>query len=444
MTDFLLNCGAILSAVTLYSSASVLLNIFLLTPAAVILLVYNEPVKRTKAAIPHNKGQNGLQGEQSTRSGSANSLPMKPFVTSYRGAMMVITCMAILAVDFKIFPRRFAKVETWGTSLMDMGVGSFVFSAGVVSARTALKERITKKASSLADRLITSARHSAPLLLLGLIRLWSVKGLDLAEHVSEYGVHWNFFFTLAFIPPFVAVCHSAFRYIPSYAAQSLVIGAVYEACLDLTQLRTYILTAPRTDLLSKNREGVFSLFGYLAIFLAGQAVGMDILPRELRLHLKSQSTLGRFRSSGLGKLAIWSLSSVALFELTTSYRGLGLLVSRRLANLPYLLWVTAFNCCQLMLFCAIERFCFPDIYKTKGRVAEERELRRATSKLLYAFNRNGLAIFLLANPLTGLVNMTLPTLQMNKAQSMVVLGAYAAVLSGAALALDRFNLSIKL
>ena len=361
---------------------------------------------------------------------------------------MIITCAAILAVDFNIFPRRFAKVETWGTSLMDMGVGSFVFSAGVVSARSILKAQAAGQKSTVAARLKDAVRHSLPLLILGLVRLYSVKGVDYAEHVTEYGVHWNFFFTLGFIPLFMALCHAAFSIVPSYAFLGFLISTIYQVVLESTELKKFILTAPRTDLISQNREGIFSLAGYLAIFLAGQDTGMYVLLRETKMppgsSLRSTSGLMQLQRTMIGKLITWTLVWTALLAVNISYQGANLRVSRRLANLPYFLWVAAFNCGHLAICAISEAICFPDIYNERDAEAEKKKCMSATSRLMYAVNRNGLALFLLANLLTGLVNLTLPTLHMKNLETMGVLIVYIGILSAVALVLDAKNISIKL
>lgn len=356
---------------------------------------------------------------------------------------MVATCLGILAVDFRLFPRRFAKVETWGTSLMDIGVGSFVYSAGVVGARSVLKERAEGRSTALTQRLFQSFRHSLPLLVLGLIRLLSVKGLDYAEHVTEYGVHWNFFFTLGLLPPFVALFQSASKFIPSYAGLAVLLSFLYQVALESTALKAYILTAPRTDLLSMNREGVFSFIGYLAIFLAGQDTGMVVLPR--RLNPRGTSSSGSQRTTLVLSMAARTVVWAMLCFLTTDYKyGAGLAVSRRLANLPYVLFVVAFNCAQLTAMCLIDTIFFPAFYNAPEARLEKEAHDVATSRVLRAYNRNGLAIFLVANLLTGLVNMTVPTLDVGQLGTLGILVAYGSVVTGVAVALDVYNITLKL
>lgn len=426
----------------MYSPFPLALNATLAVPALGLCLLFRvsaaqlEPLSARVA-----NGKEPVAGEKA----ELDPLPVRPFITAYRGSMLVITCLAILAVDFKVFPRRFAKVETWGTSLMDIGVGSFVFTAGLVAARPTLKSRSQQPTTTLFRGLTASVRHALPLLVLGFVRLYSVKGLDYAEHVTEYGVHWNFFFTLAFLPPFVALLDPVSATYPvGLAIISLIIGSLYQTVLELTGLKAYILTAPRVDLLSQNREGVFSFFGYLATFLAGKSLGLQIL---LRRPLSSPNTCGRDsqRKKLLLQLLTWSVFWSCAFFVATSYRyGFALQVSRRLANLPYVLWVSAFNCAQITLFCLVETLLFPKVYRAANGKSERREVERATSWVLKAYNRNGLAIFLVANLFTGLINLTLDTLMMGRTTSMSILLSYAAIVSSLAMILDSFDLSIKL
>lgn len=55
--------------------------------------------------------------------GSSRHFPPQPFLAVYRAHMMVMTAVAILAVDFPVFPREFGKCEDWGTSLVRVCVG---------------------------------------------------------------------------------------------------------------------------------------------------------------------------------------------------------------------------------------------------------------------------------------------------------------------------------
>lgn len=437
VVDFLLNVGALLLSVTLYSGAPLLLNILLLTAAAFVYILPRNRGRRRPKPPPNaapSKTPPAASASAPPPTGFPGVLSTKPFLTNYRGNMLVVTCICILAVDFRLFPRRFAKVETWGTSLMDMGVGSFVYSAGIVASRGVLNERASGLTTPLSTRLAQSLRHSLPLLALGLVRLLSVKGLDYAEHVTEYGVHWNFFFTLGFLPPFVALFQSLLRLVPSYAGLALLLAILYQILLDTTPLTAFILAGPRTDLVSQNREGIFSFFGYLAIFLAGQDLGMLVLPRGTRS-----------RRSLLVRLALWSAGWAALYLLHTNYAyGLGMTVSRRLANLPYVLWVVASNAALVTAFCLVDVACFPGFYAAGDARAERAAYEVATSRVLRAYNRNGLAVFLLANLLTGLVNMTVPTLTVGRGGAMGVLVGYMAVVTAVAVGLDAWGVTVKL
>ena len=58
-----------------------------------------------------------------TRQPSAEKISPLPALTTYRAHMMLMTVLAILAVDFPVFPRSLAKCETFGVSLVSFIAG---------------------------------------------------------------------------------------------------------------------------------------------------------------------------------------------------------------------------------------------------------------------------------------------------------------------------------
>ena len=82
---------------------------------------------------------------------SLKDIPMsnssRPFVTYFRAFTSILTAFSILAVDFKLFPRHLGKTETYGTGLMDVGVGCFLVANAIVSPEARQKvspERYTE------------------------------------------------------------------------------------------------------------------------------------------------------------------------------------------------------------------------------------------------------------------------------------------------------------
>ncbi|KAG5189766.1 hypothetical protein JKP88DRAFT_301252 [Tribonema minus] len=223
-------------------------------------------------------------------------------------ALPMPAVVAILAVDFRAFPRRLAKAEATGVGLMDLGSSAFVFASGLLPPRsTPLASKGTVGLAALAGA-----------------RLVTIKLLGYPEHVSEYGVHWNFFATLLC----VRVAVSLWR-----------------------------------------REGILGLPGYCMVFL----------------------------------------------------------LAERLMNAPFVLLA----CAHSTLLCgtlSLVEAC------ASGPLA---------SRLSDVLSRNMLGTFLVANLLTGAVNLSTDTLAWGDGAAAVLLVCYLGAVVAVAVAMDRLQWRIK-
>ena len=117
------------------------------------------------------------------------------YIINYKADIQITTAICILAVDFNIFPRRFAKTEVYGIGIMDMAVGTIIFSHALTSRQSRFQVGVN------IDCLFSNLKRSAVLVVLGILRTFVIKQIDYQERVVEYGKHWNFFFTIAVIKP---------------------------------------------------------------------------------------------------------------------------------------------------------------------------------------------------------------------------------------------------
>ncbi|XP_060851541.1 phosphatidylinositol-glycan biosynthesis class W protein-like [Rhopalosiphum padi] len=326
-----------------------------------------------------------------------------PYITVYRFMLNTYTVFCILAVDFNVFPRRFAKTETYGHGVMDIGVGCYVCS-------NALLFNIPNT-RNISKNVFKVFKQVLPLLVLGIGRTYFVTKADYHHYMFEYGVHWNFFMTLAFLKiinlfvlPFISTCCL------SIIATILVV--IYEFALNFGLAEWIMSDAPRDTLFSANREGILSLIGYEAIFLYTLS-----MKSRLSFFMKKNHLL-----NSIFLLTVTSTLSIALFLLTFIISYI-FGVSRRLANAGYVYWVLSISSYLLFMSIMIENFLTVLLHKI-GRLSEFNRV----SLIIDSVNDNLLFFFLFANVVTGIINMCMYTLVMNTVSSIIILSLYMFVI----------------
>ena len=187
--------------------------------------------------------------DNSTQTNSVPTISKRvPFLTNFRAVTNIITKVCILAVAFKFFPREFAKTESYGFNLMDTGVGLFMIANALVAPEArcqSYNENIRFR-----DYFKKNAYDCLPLLALGAGRYVAVELLGYQRHVSEYGVHWNFFLTLVSVKLFISILpRNIATKFPLLAG--IWILAMHEYTLSTIKLKEWVLSdGSRDDFMS--------------------------------------------------------------------------------------------------------------------------------------------------------------------------------------------------
>ena len=386
-----------------------------------------------------------------------------PFLSNTRTYINLMSCISILAVDFtNLFPHRYGKTHSYGTGLMDVGVGMFIVAHGITS-RYARRDSPTLSGWSEYWKVIsTEVRGSFPLFFLGLARLAIVTLLHKDPPLYEYGTHWNFFFTIGCVRVLGALILPLLP--QKISINSCVVASIicilYQYWLVKHGLREFILHAERGGIYSSNREGIYSCIGFTALYLFSVSLGAIIFSE--RKTVMEWSVFSLFMVC-LTLLA-WGLLYITINHIEP--------ISRRLTNMPYILWVIGMTLLALTFFLVYDiitifissmRECMSDRIPDTSRNSTSTTSQDITVQIERSFNEfqvanknyylssitqaidyNHLGYFLLGNILTGLVNILVDTERTEIRPALCYMIVYEFILSYFVLVLYRKKMKIKL
>ncbi|UKK01475.2 hypothetical protein MACK_002289 [Theileria orientalis] len=320
------------------------------------------------------------------------------YVNFAKGTLIVAIVIVILGVDNINFNQFMRKTNYDGFSAMDIGAGFFVTQTG---SSTALSKRKKNVWIILKKNII--------ILAIAIIRTISIALLGYGVDEREYGTHWNFFYTLAITRIVLDLIHT---YCHKYVVRALpfVIVIVYELILILTGAVKKLPGLPRSNIIYANREGLLSIPNSIsgALFV--------LLITKIAVSYYKEGK--KFRS-----VLTYMFCSLSFFFLANILYFAKLKSCRSLNNMRYLFYVMF-----LYNFALGSMVMFEILYP-----------RYKENQIIDSVGKYPLMIYLIANVMTGCVNMIFKPYLYPLTYFVLILVVYSYILFFCGLIFRRFK-----
>lgn len=187
----------------------------------------------------------------------------------------------------------------------------------------------------------------------------------------------------------------------------VMIMCSYEYFLTKLDGTSYMLNAARVNLISSNREGIFGALGFLSLYCVTVTLGSHFVWRLNKSKQKKKNMIFVVRDLFTLSASLWVMYALSDIYISSA--------SRRMVNMTYVIWVLAQNFFMLGLFALVQH------------VLIEANLGLPNSKVLENLSRNTLYVFLISNILTGLVNLSMDTIESSEMQGFFIVSVYMAL-----------------
>ncbi|XP_020716031.1 phosphatidylinositol-glycan biosynthesis class W protein isoform X2 [Ceratitis capitata] len=243
----------------------------------------------------------------------------------------------------------------------------------------------------------------------GGIRTSIMRNTKFSQNEREYGIHWNAFYTLALTKFGATILSLLCKHGFMLFAGGVVFAVIHEVNLQ-HNTSNFVMNANvvRNTLFKANREGICSILGFISIYLFSMLMGH---------HLRIQNDVIT-RKAYFKKLKVTMVSAILLWVSVFSCIFLSISIARVTCNLGYILLVLAIA--QTMTGYYMLGFHSILSQPDESYSADQEYL----PSVVEAVNKNGLVYFVVANLLTGGINLCLEETDYVLEASIIILSAY--------------------